>query len=69
MNFSDIISSWTSRSAARAEAKRRKGRVVRAGTFANGSFGLYARQKPNGLYYGGCNPLITVWHVVKDGEA
>lgn len=61
----DILSSHTSREVARKEAKRIGGKVVRAGTFANGSFGLYARVKSNGLWVGGSNSLISVWHVVK----
>ena len=61
---SRIISSHTSREAAREAAKKSNGRVIRAGRFCNGSFGLYARLKENGQYVGGCNPMITVWHVV-----
>lgn len=59
-----IIGRYISRQAARDNCGKNQ-RVVKGGAFANGSFGLYARQKSNGLYYGGnpC-PLITVWVVV-----
>lgn len=63
MQFSDIIRSYTSRQAARDSLKKGE-RVVRAGTFANGSFGLYAPLRSCGIPVGGPNPLITVWHVV-----
>lgn len=59
-----VISRHRSRREAR-EAVTTKQTVVRLGTFANGSFGLYAPVKQNGQYINGPNPLITVWAVVQ----
>lgn len=55
------------REAMRARARGEK--VVRLGSFAGGSFGVYPRQKANGLYVGqlvgpggtGPTPHVTVW--------
>lgn len=54
----------------RAEARKAAGkaqRVVRLGTFAGGSFGVYPPQRGNGLYVGqvpgGPTPLVCVWMV------
>jgi hypothetical protein len=66
INFTDIISSHRSRSAARAACKRGQ-RVIRAGRFGNGRFGLFAPLKANGQPVGGRpDPQIVVWHVVKN---
>lgn len=51
------------------EARRSGETVIRLGTFAGGSFGVYPRQKDNGLYVGqrvgpggsGPVPHVTVW--------
>jgi len=52
-----------SRTAAMQDRKHGE-RVIRLGRFSNGSYGCYARQTSSGQYYGGANPLITVWMVV-----
>jgi len=64
MQFQDIIRSYASREKAR-KSLRPGEKVVRAGVFANGSFGLYAPLRSCGLPVGGPNPMITVWHIVK----
>lgn len=58
------ITYYRSRKLARLECCHGQ-KVVRLGLFANGSFGVYARQKSNGQYVNGHNPLINVWAVIK----
>ena len=66
LTFSDIISSHLTRREARESASRSE-RVVLAGRFGSGSFGLYVRERVNS---DGCiipidgHKNITVWHVV-----
>jgi len=58
MNSDSIVSSHLTRSMARASKKAGQ-KVVKAGTFASGSFGLYSPRH-------GYGDLITVWHVVQN---
>lgn len=50
-----VRSSFLTRREAAAYAKKVNGKVLRAGAFANGSFGLYSRRQGE--------HLINVWHV------
>jgi hypothetical protein len=61
---------FASRANARENCKRGQ-RVIGLGQFAGGSFGVYPRQKSNGLYVGqlvgpggsGPIPMVHVWMV------
>ena len=58
-----IIRSYDSRKDAK-ESLQRGEKVVRAGSFARGSFGCYGRITPSGQPWGGPCSLVTIWHVV-----